>query len=413
MAVSTTESFLDLLAASNLLSRAQIEMLRANAGDDPKQFATRLVKQNLLTRWQASQLLSGKSKLILGRYKLLEAIGRGGMGTVLKAEQIGIGREVALKLMSKAVLKNPDAVTRFLREIRSAAALNHPNIVAAYDASSEGSQYFLVMEYVNGRDLKEWIRKHRRLPIDWACECVRQAAEGLQHAHEHGMVHRDIKPANLLVVTEADGTKPVVKILDMGLARFTSENTGTDAGLTQTGQVMGTPDYIAPEQARNTRDADIRSDIFSLGCTLFELLAGEVPYGGQNVMEKLMARAVDDAPRVRSRRPEIPAELDRIVARMLARDANDRFQTPGEVAAALAPFAAGGTGAKQSPPPIAAPEAARTTGSAARDSTLNEFLDQLGDTAPGTARATAENQPVEQKRRGARKPAEERLPPWC
>jgi eukaryotic-like serine/threonine-protein kinase len=146
MAVSTTESFLDLLAASNLLSRAQIEMLRANAGDDPKQFATRLVKQNLLTRWQASQLLSGKSKLILGRYKLLEAIGRGGMGTVLKAEQIGIGREVALKLMSKAVLKNPDAVTRFLREIRSAAALNHPNIVAAYDASSEGSQYFLVME---------------------------------------------------------------------------------------------------------------------------------------------------------------------------------------------------------------------------------------------------------------------------
>ena len=243
------------------------------------------------------------------------------------------------RLESLVGLAVGQAVARFHREIQSVAALEHPNIVATFDADCVKGKHFLVMEYVEGQDLDAMARKRGRIPAAEACEYARQAALGLAHAHERGMVHRDIKPANLLVTFRPanETVVPIVKILDFGLARFGTEIQGA-AELTQTGQVMGTPDYIAPEQARDTRSADHRSDIFSLGCTLFRLVTGQVPYRGNSVMEKLMARALDEAPRARSVCPDLHPELDNCIARMLARDPAMRFQTADELAPVLESF---------------------------------------------------------------------------
>jgi len=334
--------FLQRLENSRLLSPEQLARVSAEAPrDEPKALAIWLLKNGLLTRWQAQRLLAGQDRFFFGKYRLLEQLGQGGMGTVYKAqEEHGLKRLVALKIISQKALQRPNAEKRFLREVQVAAALNHPHIVAAYEADKSHGQYYFVMEYVPGKDLGAWIREFGMLPLDWSCECIRQTALGLQHAHEKKLVHRDIKPANLLVVAGSPGEPPTVKILDLGLARFvdpTSDNTD----LTGTGEVMGTVDYMSPEQARNTKTADIRADVFSLGCTLFKMLTGDVPFPGANVTEKLMARAMQDARRVRELRPEVPAKLDALLAKMLARKPEDRFQTPGEVAEALLPFCRG------------------------------------------------------------------------
>jgi WD40 repeat protein/serine/threonine protein kinase len=349
-----------LLRTGNLLSIDELEqVLREIAPADfheTKDFARWLVERKWITRWQAQMMLAGKNRFFLGKYRLLERLGAGGMGTVFKARQKGLERIVALKVMSDALLGDDQAVARFHREIRSAAALVHPNIVATFDADSLGGKHFLVMEYVHGENLQALAKRRGKLPMAEGCEYIRQAALGLAHAHERGMIHRDIKPANLLLAfpplskggpgevalpTPDASAGPIVKILDFGLARLANEAHG-DTALTQTGQIMGTPDYIAPEQARDTKAADIRSDIYSLGCTLFRLLAGEVPFKGTSAMEKLMARALEEAPRIRSVRPDLPVELDECVARMMARDPAARIQTPLDVAAAMAHFAAGG-----------------------------------------------------------------------
>lgn len=368
---SSAEEFLTNLRKSNLLSTRQWDDLlwHLEGCPEPRKkcteadldsgrwpaislsavgLANRLVEKTWLTRWQADMLLAGKKAFFLGKYRLLDCIGSGGMGAVFKASDRGLKREVAIKLMSPAVVKDRRAVARFHKEIQAVAALNHPNIVAAYDADSVGNVHFLVMEYVDGQDLGQLVSADGPLPVGWACECIRQAAEGLQHAHEKGMIHRDVKPTNLLVTTDSENKRPLVKILDLGLARFVSETaprepapakkTADDGSLTQIGQVMGTPDYIAPEQADDTRRADIRSDIFSLGCTLFRLLTGKLPYPGETVVEKLDARLKQDAVRVRSFRQEIPDELDAVVSKMLARKPENRYQTAREVAQALAPF---------------------------------------------------------------------------
>jgi WD40 repeat protein/serine/threonine protein kinase len=364
MPVVTVEQFFEVLQKSNLLPPGQLAAVRVEAkrswlapgagksGEShrganaitPEVVARKLVERDLLTRWQADMLLLGRQAFFLGKYKLLEQLGSGGMGAVFKAQHVTMGRIVAVKILSPDSMKNQTAVARFHQEMEVAAKLDHPHIVAAYDADCVKEAHFLVMEYVPGQDLGRVLRRNPVLPIGWSCEVTRQAALGLQHAHECGMVHRDIKPTNLLISKEDGSALPHVKILDMGLSRFVSE-TGDDsaAGLTQTGVVVGTPDYIAPEQAANTRSADIRSDIFSLGCTLFRMLTGRLPYAGHNVMEKLMARAMKDAPRARSLRPEIPQELDDVIAKMLARDPGQRFQSPKEVSALLAAFSLSST----------------------------------------------------------------------
>ncbi len=296
-------------------------------------------------------LLQGKKDFILGKYRLLDCIGTGGMGAVFKALHSEMGRIVAIKMLSPGVLKNRQAVRRFLHEIQAVAALDDPHIVAAYDADTYGKIQYLVMEYVDGHDLGYLVKHESPLPVHWVCECIRQAALGLHHAHEQGLVHRDIKPTNLLVAKDPDSDRPLVKILDLGLARFVTEMTpadlggpglgGEDGSLTQFGQFLGTPDYISPEQALDTRAADIRSDIFSLGCTFFRLLTGELPFPGETVVEKLESRESTAARSVRNFRSGVPAELEAVLARMLARDPRDRFQTPRDVAQALAPFATG------------------------------------------------------------------------
>jgi WD40 repeat protein len=277
------------------------------------------------------------------RYHILAPLGAGGMGSVYKAEHRLMERLVALKVINPRLTADAEAVERFRREVKAAARLTHPNIVTAYDAEQAGDTHFLVMEYVEGVSLAHWVQKEGPLPVRRACDFVRQAALGLQHAHEQGMVHRDVKPQNLML-TEARGSPSadVVKVLDFGLARFASENAPVEA-LTQDNAVMGTPDYIAPEQADDPRQADIRADVYSLGCTLYFLLTGQVPFPRRTVFQKLLAHRVTSPTQVSELRKDVPPELVRLLERMMAKEPAQRFQTPAEVAQALAPFA--------SPPP--------------------------------------------------------------
>jgi serine/threonine protein kinase len=277
------------------------------------------------------------------------------MGVVFRAEHAVMRRTVAVKVLSKARLSHPNAVARFQREVEAMAALDHPNIVRAYDAGQIGKTYFLVMEFIDGCDLNAWSEKYERLPIPWACEFIRQAALGLDHAHQLGMVHRDIKPANIMVMWDVDEGRPVVKLLDLGLARAVGD-TGEDlhydpsdtsfshvseSQLTQSGTIVGTPDYLAPEQIIGG-EVDARTDVFSLGCTLFKLLTGQLPYTGPDLIGKLQARVAPTAPpavRLRTLLPEATEELEAIVAKMLERNAEKRCKTAAEVALALAPYA--------------------------------------------------------------------------
>jgi tRNA A-37 threonylcarbamoyl transferase component Bud32 len=267
------------------------------------------------------------------RYRVVELLGAGGMGAVYKSVHRLMERPVALKVVRRKLLDDPSAVERFRREAKAAARLSHPNIVTAYDAEQAGDVHFLVMEFVEGVSLARLVAEQGPLPVDRACEWAGQAALGLQHAHEQGMVHRDIKPQNLMLTRRGE-----VKILDFGLARFVSES-GPTGVLTHSGAMMGTPDYIAPEQATNAHAADTRADIYSLGCTLYFLLAGRPPFATGSFVEKLAAHLHQATPPLTALRPELPAEVVRVVERMMAKDPAQRYQTPGEVARALAPFA--------------------------------------------------------------------------
>jgi serine/threonine protein kinase/WD40 repeat protein len=265
------------------------------------------------------------------RYRIVRLLGEGGMGSVYEAEHRVMQRAVALKVINSAFTSRPATVERFRREVRAAARLSHPNIVTTYDAEDAGSTLFLVMEYVEGASLGRLVKERGPLPIAEACNYVRQAALGLQHAHERGMVHRDVKPDNLIRTPEGQ-----VKVLDFGLAALRGESGGD---LTEENTVMGTPDYMAPEQAEDARSADIRADVYSLGCTLYYLLTGSVPYPAPTAMLKILAHREQPLPSIRQARPDVSPELARVVARLLAKKPEDRLQTPAEVAAALAPFA--------------------------------------------------------------------------
>jgi serine/threonine protein kinase len=388
MSAATNETLLTLLESSRLLPEPELAQVRAKMAEggksaEPRAIVDWLVERSLITRWQASEILVGRREFFLGKYKLLDRIGTGGMGTVFKAQHTVMSRTVALKVMANHLVNSPTAVARFQREVKAAAALNHPNIITAYDADCEGDTHFLVMEYVAGRDLGYWLKERGRIPIHLGCECIRQTALGLQHAHEHGLVHRDIKPSNLLVTQSAADKPPVIKILDMGLARFVSE-TKEPGWQTQSGQIMGTPDYIAPEQAEDAKHADIRADIFSLGCTLFHLLTGQLPFRGDSVMAKLSARLKSEAPSVRTLRPEVPPELEAMIAKMLARDPAARPQTPEEIATTLIPFArkdaavsAAHKPTESLPQTIDFKSAADRNPTSKTDAAFQEFLDGL------------------------------------
>lgn len=332
--------FMTLLRKSGLMSTAQLGVALSLSRDQEVAdgLAAELVRQGLLTSWQASQLLKGQTGFVLQHYKLLEAIGKGGMGHVFKAIDSRDSSIVAVKVMSRKLSSNQNLVNRFRREIRASSRLNCPWIVRTIDAGRVGKIDFMVMEFVNGDQLDNILQRISTLPASVACEIARQAALGLQHAHEQKMVHRDIKPANLMIDWTSDNTG-VVKIMDMGLVRL-SEDDEERTAVTRAGQVMGTPDYMSPEQGWNTASVDIRSDIYSLGCTLFRLLTGKVPFPGENPLQVLMARCSRDVPPASSLRPELAAPIDQLLQKMTRRDPQERFQTPAEVAAALEPFCA-------------------------------------------------------------------------
>jgi Protein kinase domain len=283
------------------------------------------------------------------QYDVVRELGRGGMGVVSLATNRLMQRPEVLKVMSKALLHAPDAAERFLREIRSAAQLSHPNVVTAYSALQVGESLVFAMEYVDGEPLSAVVRRRGPLPVANACYYAYQAALGLQHAFEKGMVHRDIKPQNLILART--GKRHVVKVLDFGLAKATTE-TGFARELTAEGDVLGTPDYMAPEQWQNARGLDIRADVYSLGCTLYFLLTGTAPFGGNTAYELLAAHVLKEAPPLGEVRPDVPPELAAVVARMIAKDPARRYQQPAEVARALTPFlkAAGRATAKAAVP---------------------------------------------------------------
>ncbi len=271
-------------------------------------------------------------------YQLLEKLGAGGMGTVYKAWQTKLKRFVALKMLSKDRLARPQAVERFEREMAAVGALEHPHIVRALHAGDCDGQPYLAMELVDGVNLSRLVERCGPLPVADACELARQTALGLQYIHEHGMVHRDIKPSNLMLTF--DGS---VKILDLGLALMRTGQPASDE-MTGAGHTLGTADYMAPEQATNSHAVDIRADVYSLGCTLYNLLTGSPPFSGpryRSAFDKMMAHVHKPAPPVRQLRKEIPSELAAALDRMLAKDPAGRFPTPAEVVEVLAPLCAG------------------------------------------------------------------------
>ena len=298
-------------------------------------------------------------------YQLLEQLGQGGMGTVYRAVHVHLDRTVAVKVLPPERTRDPQAIARFRREMRAIGKLHHPNIVVAHDAGEADGTHFLVMELVEGLDASRLVHQVGPLPVADAAEIVRQAAAGLQHAHEHGLVHRDIKPSNLMLAVGQASSLPkkgsgvrgqgstgagpaTVKILDLGLALLEGPQHAGDE-LTAASQMMGTADYVAPEQAGDSHSVDIRADIYSLGCTLFKLLTGEAPFTGKQyttAIQKMMAHISAPPPDVRTRRPEVPPALAAVVAKMLAKEPADRYQTPAEAQAALAPFCTGADLAK-------------------------------------------------------------------
>lgn len=281
-------------------------------------------------------------------YELVGELARGGMGVIFKAKQLGLNRMVALKLIKPGLLANPDVRRRFEQEVQSAALLNHPNFVMVFHTDLNAPIAYLSMEFVEGQDLSRIVAKVGGLPVETAVSYIMQAAEALQHASEKGMVHRDIKPSNLMVSPSplnaenkwAPGPKPGrLKILDMGLARVQREEDG-QAELTQMGSFLGTPDYIAPEQADDPRNADTRSDLYSLGCTLHFLLTGQVPYPGGTMVQKIKKHHSAEVPDTRALRPDLPEALEAILRKLMAKEPARRYQSPGDLVTALREFLA-------------------------------------------------------------------------
>jgi serine/threonine-protein kinase len=390
MAIQSNQELLEALQRDQLLEPPQLLELQNELQvrfPAPRALARELIERCWLTPYQVNQLFQGRGRdLVLDAYQILERLGEGGMGSVFKARHGKLGRIVALKLIRKDRLTNPDAIRRFQREVRAASQLSHPNIVHAIDAAECNGTFFFVMEYVDGIDLAKLVRKTGPLPTLQACDYIRQACLGLQHAHERGLVHRDIKPHNLLVsrsvVTDSDSditsihsphtaavtnSGPlsstssfsrwgIVKVLDMGLARLArpkDEDSDSTSTLTQEGTVMGTLDYIAPEQAINSHHVDIRADLYSLGCTLYYLLSGKVPFPGGSALEKLMRHQMEAPRPITELRADLPAGFVVVLNQMMAKHPADRYQTPVTVADALLPFCQPGAAPARSAPPMA------------------------------------------------------------
>jgi len=393
----TVEQFISALETSGLAPADEVRAIAHSLPGEPQpadaqQLANELVRRRLLTSYQLRAIWQGKQQsLVLGNYVVLDKLGQGGMGMVLLARHKRMNRTVALKVLSRELLRRPEAIKRVQREVEAAARLDHPNIVTAYDADQAAGVHFFVMQYVEGTDLSSLVRKHGRLPVDQAVECVVQTARGLEYAHARGIVHRDIKPGNLLL--DKSGT---IKILDMGLARISDGDDQAQSELTATGAVMGTIEYMSPEQALNTKRADHRADIYSLGITLWYLLVGKPPYEGTTVMEKLLAHREAPIPSLAAARADVPPALDAVFQRMVAKKPEQRQASMAQVITELemcrATMTSGGSPARSPAIP---------GGMARDDRQLADFLKGLADQQTQRRSAGAAVAPAAEQTMGA------------
>ncbi len=339
-APTTITELLELVQKSGVVEApglvTYVERLRASDSPpaDPQQLAARMVRDGYLTLFQREQLLQGKWKrFTIGKYKVLERLGSGGMGQVYLCEHKVMRRKVAVKVLPTAKADDASSLERFHREARAIAALDHPNLVRAFDIDEDGDLNFLVMEYVDGASLQEMVKKGGPLDPTRACHYVYHTAVGLQYAYEvAGLVHRDVKPGNIMVDRQG-----VVKLLDMGLARFFNDETDN---LTKKHDesVLGTADYLSPEQATDSHGVDIRADIYSLGATFYFILTGQAPFAEGSVAQKLLWHQTRQPKPVRLLRPNVPEGVAAILERMMMKDKAARYQTPAELAGALARF---------------------------------------------------------------------------
>jgi serine/threonine protein kinase/FixJ family two-component response regulator len=385
------DAFLQNLTDSGLLSEQEIdrslEALPGVRALDAEAIAEHFIAAGKLTPFQAAAVIERRfEELVIGNYQVLDRLGAGGMGTVYKARHRRMKRVVALKVLSRRVGQSERFVQRFQREVEAVARLSHPNIVMAHDADEAEIGHFLVMEFVNGRDLATQVQQHGPLPLREAVECIAQAARGLGYAHGQGIIHRDIKPANLL--RDVNGA---VKVADLGLARF-NEKSGQlpeeMSALTQAGTIMGTVDYMSPEQALGLTTIDHRTDIYSLGCTLHYLLLGRPPYQGPSMMATLLQHREGPIPSLGAARGEVPPALEQVFRRMAAKKPEERFASMAEVVGALETLALG-TGPRTQQPvtPPAPPTAAPTP--------TVDFAPGSPDTSPVPAAPEARKQAVD------------------
>jgi serine/threonine-protein kinase len=339
MALDSIDTLLTVLRRAQLLAPEQVEEVVRELVPhytDAASLGEYLVEIDWLTTYQLQLLLAGRfDELTIGPYQVLARLGEGGVSEVFKAWDTLRGRVVALKVLRQDLAGKSDVVQQFQREKQSITRLSHPNIIRTFDANTVGSLYCFAMEFVEGMDLERFVEEVGPLPIEQACDYARQVAQGLQHAHQLGLVHRDIKPANLFLLhpplpgvqRKAD---PLVKIIDWGLARCLQES-GHAAGVVddaEKGRLIGTADYIAPEQAHDPTLVDTRADVYSLGCTLYYLLTGQPPFPSGSLMQKLLMHQESAPPAPRQIRPDVPEELDALVLKMLAKDPAQRFQIP-------------------------------------------------------------------------------------
>jgi tRNA A-37 threonylcarbamoyl transferase component Bud32 len=337
---SSVEELLQLIRKSGMVDEQKLgaylqkrQFARGLPGD-PRQFADGMVRDGVLTHFQSEQFLLGKWRgFTIGKFKLLERVGVGGMGQVFLCEHMFMRKRVAVKVLPPAKADQPAALGRFYREARAAGGLDHPNIVRTHDIDQDGNLHFIVMDYVDGPNLLDVVKKFGPMDLRRAASYARQAALGLDCAFRNHLIHRDIKPGNILI-----DRKGTAKILDMGLARFLNDAADQLTVKYDDKVVLGTADYVAPEQVANSHSVDIRADIYALGATLYFLLAGHPPFPVGSVSQKLLWHRTKDPTPIRQIRPEVPDALAALVGKMMAKDPKARYQTPAQVAAELEQF---------------------------------------------------------------------------
>jgi serine/threonine protein kinase len=389
MSVPTSvEELLQLIRKSGMVDEQKLSaylnrrQLTRGLPEDPREFSDEMVRDGILTYFQSEQFMLGKWRgFTIGKFKLLERVGVGGMGQVFLCEHMFMKKRVAVKVLPPAKADQPAALGRFYREARAAGSLDHPNIVRTHDIDQDGNLHFIVMDYVDGPNLLDVVKKFGPMEISRAVNYMHQVAHGLDYAFRSSLIHRDVKPGNVLI-----DRRGVARILDMGLARFINDH-GDQLTLKYDDKiVLGTADYVAPEQVANSHSVDIRADLYALGATFYFLLAGHPPFPTGTVSQKLLWHRTKDPTPIRQIRPEVPEGLAVIVGKMMSKDPKARYQTPAQVAAELEPFLV-------NPTPLPGEEEMPLLSPAATEGMIAEAVpvtaEPLARTAPGGAVKTA------------------------